>query len=296
MLFLRQSTAVTVKVGPFLSTTDGDTEKTALTIAQSNIQLSKAGAAFAQSHNSAGAGYDSNAYYGVPLDTTDTNTVGPLQLNIHVSTALVVWEDYFVLPQAIYDWLTTATNLPVDLQTIKTQAVTCAAGVTVLASLGTAAASTAQTGDNFARLGAPSGASIAADIAAAKSDTAAIKTQTDKLNFTGSYVQSQVKDQDNIDFSALQKISLNSARPTGAAAESAAVTANGANSATSFQTTLVETVDSYWNDALLKITSGALAGQVKRVTGYVGSTKTITVATGFTSTPANGVTFDIINQ
>lgn len=41
----------------------------------------------------------------------------------------------------------------VDLQTIKTQAVTCAAGVTVLASVGTAATSTAQTGDAFARIG-----------------------------------------------------------------------------------------------------------------------------------------------
>lgn len=41
-------------------------------------------------------------------------------------------------------------NVPSDLQTIKTQAVTCAAGVTVLASVGTAATSTAQTGDSYA--------------------------------------------------------------------------------------------------------------------------------------------------
>jgi hypothetical protein len=40
-----------------------------------------------------------------------------------------------------------------DIQTIKTQAVTCAAPVTVLASVGTAATSTAQTGDSFARIG-----------------------------------------------------------------------------------------------------------------------------------------------
>ncbi len=37
----------------------------------------------------------------------------------------------------------------VDVETIKTQAVTCAAGVTVLASVGTAATSTAQTGDSY---------------------------------------------------------------------------------------------------------------------------------------------------
>lgn len=38
----------------------------------------------------------------------------------------------------------------VDVDTIKTQAVTCAAGVTVLASVGTASTSTAQTGDSYA--------------------------------------------------------------------------------------------------------------------------------------------------
>lgn len=48
--------------------------------------------------------------------------------------------------------------------------------------LGTA--STAQTGDSFARLGAPAGASVSADVAAVKVDTAAVKVQTDKLTFT----------------------------------------------------------------------------------------------------------------
>lgn len=40
---------------------------------------------------------------------------------------------------------------------------------------------TAQTGDSFARLGAPAGASVSADIAAVKSDSAAIKAKTDNL-------------------------------------------------------------------------------------------------------------------
>lgn len=42
----------------------------------------------------------------------------------------------------------------------------------------------AMTGDAFARLGAPAGASVSADVAAAKVDTAAIKTKTDSLTFT----------------------------------------------------------------------------------------------------------------
>ena len=65
-----------------------------------------------------------------------------------------------------------------DVDTIKTQTVTCAAGVTVLASVGTAATSTAQTGDAYARLGAPAGASLSADVAAVKAETATIVGQT----------------------------------------------------------------------------------------------------------------------
>lgn len=42
----------------------------------------------------------------------------------------------------------------------------------------------AMTGDAFARLGAPAGASVSADVAAVKVDTAAVKVQTDKMTFT----------------------------------------------------------------------------------------------------------------
>ncbi len=45
--------------------------------------------------------------------------------------------------------------------------------------LGTA--STAQTGDNFARLGAPVGASISVDVAAVKTETASIQADTDNI-------------------------------------------------------------------------------------------------------------------
>src|SRR3990172_72310 len=43
---------------------------------------------------------------------------------------------------------------------------------------------TTQTGDSFARLGAPAGASVSADIVAINSDTASIKAKTDSLTFT----------------------------------------------------------------------------------------------------------------
>ena len=59
------------------------------------------------------------------------------------------------------------------------------AGVThtgaVIPTVTTLTGHTAQTGDCYARLGAPAGASVSADVAAVKADTGAIKTKTDYL-------------------------------------------------------------------------------------------------------------------
>jgi hypothetical protein len=67
------------------------------------------------------------------------------------------------------------TKLKVDVETIKTQAVTCSAGVTVLASVGTAATSTAQTGDSYAIVNGDHG------LVSIQDDVDAIKTKTDLL-------------------------------------------------------------------------------------------------------------------
>lgn len=76
----------------------------------------------------------------------------------------------------------------------------------------------------------------------------------------------------------------------------ATVVADGGNTALTFVTSLTETVTDYWKDNLIRITSGALIGQVKRVSGYDGTTKAITVTGGFTGTPAAGVTFSLLNR
>jgi len=74
-----------------------------------------------------------------------------------------------------------------------------------------------------------------------------------------------------------------------------AVVADGSNSATTFETNLTESTDDHWKDALLVFVTGALAGQVKKVTGYNGTTKFVTVTPGFTAAPATGVRFILIN-
>jgi len=111
MQLLKQSTAVTVKIGPFLDDTDGKTPETGLTISQSDVRLSKNGGDFAAKNESSSAGHDENGYYNVALDATDTGTLGRLKLAVNKSGALPVWHDFVVLPGHIYDWLFGAGSL-----------------------------------------------------------------------------------------------------------------------------------------------------------------------------------------
>lgn len=110
MKLLKQSTAVNVPMGPFLDSTDGNTEETGLTISQADIRLTKNGAAWAQTNNAAGATHQEKGNYQVPLDTTDTNTLGTLRVYIHESGALAVWDDFMVIPANAYDSLVAGTD------------------------------------------------------------------------------------------------------------------------------------------------------------------------------------------
>jgi hypothetical protein len=117
-IILKQSTAYTWKAGPFVDDTDGKTAKTALTIAQADIRLTKNGGDYAQSHNAAGATHDEYGSYDVPLDTTDTNTVGHMRGMIQKAGALPVWQDFFVYPANVYDAMAGADLLDVNVSQI----------------------------------------------------------------------------------------------------------------------------------------------------------------------------------
>lgn len=99
---LQQSTASQiVMLGPFIDETDGKTAKTALTIANTDVKLSKNGAAIGNK-NSGGCTHDSDGWYACTLDATDTNTAGRLTVKLHVSTSLPVFREYMVYPTALY--------------------------------------------------------------------------------------------------------------------------------------------------------------------------------------------------
>jgi hypothetical protein len=108
MRLLKQSTAVTIRMGPALDKTDGITEETALTL---TVEVSKNNGAFA-ARNSAGAiSHDSNGWYAVPLDATDTGILGPFIAKFDdAATHLPVWHEFMVLPAMVYDSLVAGSD------------------------------------------------------------------------------------------------------------------------------------------------------------------------------------------
>lgn len=119
MLFLKQSTAVTLKIGPFVDEDDGKTAETGLTISQADVRLSKNGGNMAQKNDATSCTHDEIGVYDCPLDATDTGTLGRLQVFVHESGALPVWQEFMVIPANEYDSLISGTDaLEVDANQI----------------------------------------------------------------------------------------------------------------------------------------------------------------------------------
>jgi hypothetical protein len=120
MRFLKQSTATTLLLGPFLDSTDGVTAETALTISQSDVLLWKeGGTALAQKNESTSCTHRSNGLYTCPVNTTDTNTLGTLVVSVAESGALPIRIDYEVIPANVYDSLVLGSDLlQIDVEQI----------------------------------------------------------------------------------------------------------------------------------------------------------------------------------
>ena len=163
-MYLRQSTSQVIRIGPFLDSTDGVTPETGLSLANTDVKLSKDGATFANKNSGGLTADGANGWYSGTLDTTDTATIGILKVEVTKTGSLPVWEAFFVLEEAIYDALfatsslgyagitelaavdtvvdsilvDTGTTLPASLSTIDTNvdAILVDTGTTLPASLG----------------------------------------------------------------------------------------------------------------------------------------------------------------
>jgi hypothetical protein len=121
------------------------------------------GAVYAPTGNVTYTFYENNSTSGAPtggnLAQLNSKT-GLYTARVQLTTAsgFEAGKEYLIHIEATVDSVAAAEllmfritgNPKVDLDTIKTQSVTCGAGVTILASVGTAATSTAQTGDSYA--------------------------------------------------------------------------------------------------------------------------------------------------
>lgn len=209
-LLLSEATAARRRIPIHLvDATDGITKKTGETGGQP--QLGKNGAAFA--NTSATLVETTDGFYYVELTAAELDTLGfgvvryKSANTAEFQTAFqVVANSPYVAVVAPLDAAGTraaiglaAANLDTQLTAIDDFIDTEVSGIktqtdkmvfTVANQLDVnvldwkSAVAPAMTGDAFARLGAPAGASVSADVAAVKVDTAAVKVQTDKLAFT----------------------------------------------------------------------------------------------------------------
>jgi hypothetical protein len=105
-IFLRQSTASQeIPLGYFVDSTDGNTAETALSIANTDIDIWKTGATTLADKNSGGATHIAGGIYYCVLDATDTDTIGPLVVYCKVAGALATRTECCVLDEAVYDSL-----------------------------------------------------------------------------------------------------------------------------------------------------------------------------------------------
>jgi hypothetical protein len=228
---LKLSTQVTITV-LLVDSSDHITGKTGLA-AGLTITASKAGSYSSTPITPTVAELDATnakGLYSLVLTTTHTNTLGELLLHITASGADPADYWFQISTYIPGEAATLQSDQAVNATKFAGQTITAAAGVTLPSSVASPTNITAATGvvlsaagvqaiwdalssalttvgsigkrlvddltgDIYARLGSPAGASVSADIAAVKTDTAAVKVQTDKLTFTVSnQVDSNVLD------------------------------------------------------------------------------------------------------
>lgn len=123
-MLLRQSTAITLPLGPFVDDADGKTLLSALLIRKADVKVAKNGGAYAavsadQGSGDSGAAYLDNGDYAIALNAADTSTLGQLRVSIVRSGALPVWMDATVLAPKTYDRLLGSDQLADEVHLAK---------------------------------------------------------------------------------------------------------------------------------------------------------------------------------
>jgi hypothetical protein len=294
MQWLKQSTAVTLKIGPAIDEDDGKTAETGLTIAQADVRLSKNGGNMAQKNEATSCTHDEIGVYDCPIDATDTNTLGRLQLFVHESGALPIWHEYMVVPANVWDSFFGADYLHTNVAEISEDAAaannaesffdgTGYAGTNnVIPTVTTLTGHTAQTGDSYADLADGGRLDLLID---------AIKAVTDTT--TAALIADAVWDElltaatHNVATSAGRRL-----RDLGAFSVISGTAAAGAAQTITLDADASTTANIY-NQNLIVITGGTGAGQARMIVEYT-TGRVATVDRTWEVNPAAGSEYQIV--
>ena len=274
-IFLRQSTSIDVRIGPFVDVGDGFTPETGVTIASSDeAEILKAnGAATVAMAGTFAAVTGCDGWYDYTLSTGDTDTVGELVIVMQDdSVYLPVFMRFYVVEEAVYDAMYTASATgPLQGTTAgNTLDVTATGEAGIDLDNAAGALGTSQFDNDFLTAALiANGAIDAATFAAGAIDAAAIATGA-------------------IDADALAADAVTEIRSL----------ASGTSDAGGSTTTMVDAArteaDDVWNYNWILFTSGALANQCRLITDFVASTDTITFTPAVTASVGAGFTYEIL--
>jgi hypothetical protein len=251
--------------------TDGKTAEIALTIAQADMQLSKDGAAFAQKNAAGNATHDTDGWYSTTLNTTDTNTVGELYMQVIVAGALPVWVRYWIIEEAIYDAIYGASAAGFDANQ----------RVDVGSWLGTAVTTSTTTNKPEVDVN-----SVSDDAAAANN----LEADYDGAGYNKS--ASTIGTATNLGTGAVNAAAL----ATDAVTEIRSLangTADSGSTTTMVDAARTEADTDYWKGKWILFTSGTIANQVRLITDFNPATDTITFAPATTQAVSTN-TYEIL--
>ena len=169
--FLRQSTSIIVAVGPFVSSSNGLTVLSAVVLSATDraslVKHNTSAAATNISGNTWSAIVSAEGHYALTLSTGNTDTVGAVRVIVNdASDSLPVYNDFYVLEEAIYDALFAASAAAFDANQDVTVGAHAAGSFTSAAWAASAIISAAISAGAITSTGIADGAITSAEIAA----------------------------------------------------------------------------------------------------------------------------------
>jgi hypothetical protein len=262
-MWAKQSTAATLIVGPILDSAGAEYNTSAVI---GDLSISKNGGTLTALASAATLTFIANGFYTLVLRTTDVDTLGRLQISVNKATYQMPPVNLMVVPAMVFDSMILGTDvLTADVTQIggDTQSAT---DLKDFADAGYDPATNKLTG-------------------AVELDSAATAALVDLIwdePLTGAT--------HNVATSSGKRL-----RQSTAFQQIDSTVIDASATTTTFVTGLTSAVDDFHNDSMLVFTDGALAGQVRAISDYVGATKTIILEEPLTSAPVNGVAFTIVS-